>query len=376
MKAVIKYGKRYKRGAGAKIYTYLRDHHKGFQDNPIATLISYLKRIEGIKIGTYEASFRTKELTSLYKLEEIRPLLDDLKEICKSKKILLMIDELDQGWDSSESAKAFVSGLFQAALSINQLSENITVYISLRQELYDNIPTIYDDAQKYRDVIEIINWNEETLKELIAKRIKYFVPHLRNLSDDDAWNAIFSEQIQYRKAKSFNYIIDRTLYRPRELIQFCSDILNENRTHKFPMDYNEISSAELRYSEDRTKDIAAEYRFQFPGLLSIFETFRGQKYSIEREELEYHCLGIIEGEYSVDEEARQWLDGQDHELLIDVLWKVGFLKAYAVGGIKAYRRSGSSYVGIYQVGNLNLQNIKRFQVHPMFRAYLGMKESK
>ena len=97
---------------------------------------------------------------------------------------------------------------------------------------------------------------------------------------------------------------------------------------------------------------------------------------MERDELEYHCLSIIEGEYSVNEEARQWLDGQDHELLIDVLWKVGFLKAYAVGGIKAYRRSGSSYVGVYQVGNLTLQNIKRFQVHPMFRAYLGMKESK
>ena len=137
MKAVTTEGKKYKRGAGANIYNYLRDRHKGFQDNPIAVLISYLKRIEGIKIGSYEASMRTRELTSLYKLEEIQPLLEDLKDLCKKdKKVLVMIDELDQGWDSSEDAKAFVSGLFQATLNINQLSENITVYISLYGRSY------------------------------------------------------------------------------------------------------------------------------------------------------------------------------------------------------------------------------------------------
>ncbi|MEW8320882.1 MAG: hypothetical protein AB2660_15345 [Candidatus Thiodiazotropha sp.] len=62
MKAVTREGKKYKRGPSANIYNFLRDHQVGFQDNPIAVLISYLKRIEGIKIGSYEASMRTREL--------------------------------------------------------------------------------------------------------------------------------------------------------------------------------------------------------------------------------------------------------------------------------------------------------------------------
>lgn len=303
-------------------------------------------------------------------LQLIDELIDMLEHVDQ------FIDELDQGWDSSEDAKAFVSGLFQAALSINQLSEQITVYISLRQELYDSIPAIYDDAQKYRDVIEIINWDEETLIELISKRIKYSVPALSTLSNEEAWNAVFAEQIQYRKAKSFNYLIDRTLYRPRELIQFCTDVLGENDTRRFPMDYEQISAAEFRYSEDRTKDIASEYRFQMPSLLSVLEVFRGMAYSMAREDLELICLGIVEGEYKTSPEAFQWIDGQDHEYLIEALWSVGFLKAYAVGGIKARRRSGSSYIGNYQVGNINLGNITRFQIHPMFRTYLGLKEAR
>jgi hypothetical protein len=225
-------------------------------------------------------------------------------------------------------------------------------------------------------VIEIITWDEETLKKLILKRITYYVPALCHTSDEEAWNTIFSEQIQYRKSKSFNYLIDRTLYRPRELIQFCSDVLAQNSGNNFPMDYEQISAAETRYSEDRTKDIASEYRFQMPGLSSIFEVFRGRQYSMDRDELELICLSIIEGDYRTAPDASKWIKGQDYEYLIDALWLVGFLKAYTVGGVKARRRSGSSYIGAYQVSNLNLGNITRFQIHPMFRTYLGMKESK
>src|SRR5690606_14007774 len=54
MKAVTDQGPSLKTGSSAKIYTYLRDHHKGVADSPIAALISYLKRMEGIKIASYE----------------------------------------------------------------------------------------------------------------------------------------------------------------------------------------------------------------------------------------------------------------------------------------------------------------------------------
>jgi hypothetical protein len=96
---------------------------------------------------------------------------------------------------------------------------------------------------------------------------------------------------------------------------------------------------------------------------------------LERGELEDLCWRLTTGDLGVDR-AATWLADQDAELLIDVLWRIGFLRALAVGGLKAVRRSGSSYVGPHQVSTLNLQAVKRFQVHPMFRAFLGMKEPK
>ncbi|WCL51468.1 P-loop ATPase, Sll1717 family [Leptospira sp. GIMC2001] len=60
MKKIDSDGKILKTGSSAKIYNFLRDNYKGHQDNPISILISYLKRIEGIKIGNYEAAFKSK----------------------------------------------------------------------------------------------------------------------------------------------------------------------------------------------------------------------------------------------------------------------------------------------------------------------------
>ena len=143
-----------------------------------------------------------------------------------------------------------------------------------------------------------------------------------------------------------------------------------------PFDYKQIADAEYVYSEARLKDICSEYRFQYPGLQSVLETFRGKSYTYTRVDLEEQLYNIVFGEIPIAKEAKKWCDDIEPEKLIEILWTVGFIRAQAVGGLKARRRSGSRYLGSHQISSLNLKNIQRFHVHPMFRAYLGLKESK
>jgi hypothetical protein len=145
-------------------------------------------------------------------------------------------------------------------------------------------------------------------------------------------------------------MVDRTLYRPREIIQFCVGAIDETREQRtpLPVDYSVLTAAELTYSEDRAKDISAEYRFQYPGLLSIFEVFRGRNYSLDWDELSLLCLEIATGS-SPTADTESWVVDQDPDAMIEILWRIGFLRAQAVGGIKARRRSGSSYLGPHQV---------------------------
>jgi energy-coupling factor transporter ATP-binding protein EcfA2 len=366
-----------KKGAASRVYSYLRDNHANVELSPIGTLVSYLTRLEGVKVGPVEASLKTRELQKLYRLEEIEHLLDDLDEICRTRRITFLVDELDRGWDASEDAVAFVAGLFAAAMAINQRTANIRVLVSLRRELYEQIPSLYEDAQKVRDTLETIEWDEAQLLELIARRIAYSASETQSLQPSERWSAVFADTLEYRGNKSFNYMVDRTLYRPREMILFCTEARDEalKRGTRPPLNYKTISGAEYRYSEGRLKDIAAEYRFEFPGLDTVFETFRGLKHTLSRDELEMHCLEIVTGERKIAKDA-QWAADLDPDRLIEILWRVGFLRARAVGGEKARRRSGSSYLGPHQVPGLNLGELKFFHVHPMFRQFLGMKEGK
>lgn len=354
-----------------KIFDYIRDKHKISNKNFWDIFISYINRIEGIKIGTYEAGLKKSELQQLYKLEEINGFLSDLKILSERKPIIFLVDELDKGWDASEDAKAFIGGLFQAAISINQLSENFRVIVSLRKELYDNIPALYEDFQKYNDIFEVIEWDNKSLLKLITKRISHSLPELNKLTSIEKWRMIFKENINH--TESFEYIVGRTLYRPREIIQFCIEARQravELRTNK--IDTNSIVTSEIRYSEKRSKDIATEYKTQYPYLLDIFEAFRGCSCFIERNELENICTNIILGE--IKTRHLDWLTNQSEEFLITVFWQIGFLNIFTNCYIDGKQKEG--YYGCHQIGQSNIGNIQKFMIHPMFRMYLGVIENK
>lgn len=374
MKEIAKKGMRHTKNGGAEIHRYIRDNHATSQLSALSLLVSYLRRLEGIKIGPLEAGVRTRELDKLYKLEEINSLLPSLRNVLERRRVVVFVDELDRGWDSSEDAQAFVSGLFQACVSINSLHPNLRVYVSLRQELYDDIPALYEDAQKHRDLLERIHWSEESLLELIAKRIRYSAQErgydgemLKQVSDAECWAAVFSPQPGQPWHSSFRYMIDRTLYRPREIIQLCTEALEAHRARftSLPLQYAAIARAEHGYSAERAKDIAAEYRFQYPGLLSVFDVFRGRGCVIRREDLEFLCLELATGDIRT-RDTFPWLPHCDPDFLIEILWQLGFLTAQPIG-------DKSEFFGVHQVPHLNLAPVQQFEIHPMFRAYLGLE---
>ena len=373
MKNLCKHGPKFKSGEAGKVFSYLRNKGLITDLNPISLLISYIKRIEAIKIGKYEAGIKIAELDKLYKLEEIRDFLPAIIEMCRRRRAFVLIDDLDYGWDASEDAKAFVGGLVQAALYINRYSPDLRIIISLRRELFDNIASLYTEAEKHRDLIENLKWNAHTLRELIIRRIKYSVLGLVNADEQKCWNSVFNENSIQRGSNLFEYIIDRTLYRPREIIQFCSKALDEARDYgKISIDLAAIKSAELDYSVERIGDLESEYRFQFPGLKSVFDVFRGKGIEFNYEELMEICIRISIGESHIDISA-EWAIDREPEHLIRILWKVGFLQAKTIKR-KRYReqeKAEVAYYGSHQISNLNIESERFFRIHPAFWSYLN-----
>jgi hypothetical protein len=325
--------------------------------------------MEGFKIGRYEASVRTRELEKLYKLEEIQHLLPALKEVAHRRRVIVLVDELDRGWDASEDARAFVAGLFQACISLNCLHDNLRVYMSLRRELYEEIPEVYEDAQKYRDLIETVRWNNVSLLKLIANRIRHSLPALADHDDRACWDTLFYAA---PGGGSFQYMIDRTLYRPREIIQFCTLTLECARDSRIPVPlrHTAVREAEYSYSRERTRDITAEYRFQYPGLLSVLEAFRGKNSIFSRDDIELLCLELITRELPA-RGTDGWLDACTPESLVEILWDAGFLRAETRQDTKPRRTGATSFLGPHQASQQTVVSAQRFQIHPMFWSYLG-----
>jgi hypothetical protein len=59
----------------------------------------------------------------------------------------------------------------------------------------------------------------------MANRIRHSLPALAAYDDQECWNCLFAAPPGQRRAGSFDYMIERTLYRPREIIQFSTQVI-------------------------------------------------------------------------------------------------------------------------------------------------------
>jgi hypothetical protein len=129
-------------------------------------------------------------------------------------------------------------------------------------------------------------------------------------------------------------------------------------------------AAEEIYSEQKTKDLASEYRFQYPHLLDVFEVFRGKSFCFEKNDLDYLLLSMVCGEVHVDR-ATEWVSEMDYLELKQLLWQIGFLKAWVPKAGDSTNKG--TYLGHYELPTVNLENIQKFRVHPAFASFLSLK---
>ena len=124
-------------------------------------------------------------------------------------------------------------------------------------------------------------------------------------------------------------------------------------------------------SPDRDEPITIRMkRAQYPGLISVFEAFRGKDLIFSRDDIELLCLELITRELPV-RGADGWLDDCTPESLVEILWNVGFLGAETSRNGGARHIRAASFLGPHQASEPTVIAAQRFRIHPMFWFYLG-----
>ncbi|BCA63097.1 hypothetical protein HMP09_2331 [Sphingomonas sp. HMP9] len=173
---------------------------------------------------------KAQKVVSGVQFQELNTVMDFLAEDVfkdESFSYYITIDDLDTGWVHDKLRFKLVRALIETLKKFRRI-HNLKVVVSLRADLLETVlketSTRGFQTEKYEDMMLRLKWSKDSLKAVADKRIAYLFKDKytgRIPSFEDVFPARVGNQ------DCFDYILDRTLYRPRDLIVFMNECLNE-----------------------------------------------------------------------------------------------------------------------------------------------------
>ncbi len=272
--------------------------------------------------------------------------------------VFILIDNLDEGWDNSPEANAFLRGLLLAVYEICQPNIPVRVLVFFRLDMYDCVTRQFQHIDKYRQFQEHIYWGRKEMMELVAERLSVNLRLKLATNTSEVWAKVFEPSADF---SAMDYIIERSLMRPREVLQFCRLAAEkaDQREHEkiLPED---LYDAEKEFSRWKIDDLCNEFLFAYPGLKEeILQRFYGVPVRLSPEKLRHLLEDALTDPRKRERPA--WIETVSHtDMLAQVLYDIGFLRGS--GQNKIWQSS--------QHPDFDLTRAEAFNVHPAFRSYL------
>lgn len=331
----------------------------------VETVYKVLTSLE-INIGG-DKSYGVRMKTELAKSSDVNALQHHLSELAEEGyKFVAVIDDLDLGWDNSPTANNLLLGLLNAANYLESLHKNICPIVFLREDIYEIILKNTQQSDKFRN-IERIRWGEEQLVSILEKRICFNYKKHEMIEPEDPFNFVFPQTIGTSNTK--NWVLERTLSRPRELIQLARSYTEGLNSEKPSSE--KLKSSESEYSNWKLHDLCTEYQNQYPGLKTILDywaaKFFRKKYHMNRDEIEELIFEIL---LELDLQESWFLDIQssgNFVRFLNILYEVGFVGDFVRGG-QGGSRTYYSFEGNHE------PIFNEVQIHPCFRKAVNTVE--
>ena len=279
----------------------------------------------------------------------------------KSLKIRLLADDLDRNWSPrNESSKRLIIALLGSIHDLmDKLGPTFKPAVFVRRDVYGWL--LHDDPEILRRDPAELNWTDEGLKRMIAERIKE-----RTDSDLDQpralWESIFPTSIDGQTTSMF--VAERTLKRPRDMIQFCQKATEAaQRAGRTSVSEEDLHAAWEGTGEAILAQLEIEYRFSYPRIatiaLSLMDWPRRTQWRYARERLEESHGQDLD-----------WLPDEDQALgLLEALYTIGVVGIEGPGHRLSYAVSRS-----FQEARPMLQEDSIIEIHPALWRYLGSED--
>lgn len=188
-------------------------------------------------------------------LEAIMRILNDLLSQNRQKTYHIVIDRLDEDWIDSPLRLRLIRALIENGRDFFN-SENIKVIIALRTDLVQRVYKVTRDAgfqeEKYKSFHMNLSWSKRDMIELLDKRINAMVKRRYTTQDVSHADVLMRDSDDPEEISGdyiLDYMIHRTLYRPRDLISFFNTCIAQSDGNA-TIDFATIQNAEEGYSRE------------------------------------------------------------------------------------------------------------------------------
>lgn len=281
-------------------------------------------------------------------------------------KFVVLVDDLDLGWNNSDTANNLLLGLLSAVNYLSSLSRNVFVCVFLREDVYSILITKTQHSDKYRNV-ERLRWEKSDLMSILSERINFNRERNGLARLQSPLYSVFPQTVG--TSNTDNWLYERTLGRPRELIQLAR-YYAESVESSDPTD-EMLKLSEQSYSEWKLDDLCAEYSNQYPGLVDIFAYWKTNffrfKYHLKRTEVDEMLLRVLLGVELNVPWFNEIASNTDVPRFLQLLYEIGFIGDFVLGG-----EGGSKTVYSYQ--GRHEPRFEEVQIHPCFRRAVGTVE--
>lgn len=296
-----------------------------------------------------------------------------IRSLNPNNKYFILFDQLDLGFDPKNPD--YNNRLIGLLLAVRDLNNKAKVYgkklaitIFLRDDIYDKLK--FEDKNKLTEgYTTFIEWNVRgghTLKNLMEKR---FTEVLKSDESETVWwdNVFDENQVMTGKQSKYNYIIDRTFLRPRDIIQFCNEVLiqhknNTGRSDK--IDNKEVNKAKIEYSRYFLNELDDEIHKHIPDYENVLEVIK---------KIGYYQFDKEDFDNAFDEKKKSLTIEISAIVALKNLFDFSIIGYYKLGGM-GY--GGSEYIFKYKDNRNQFdENAKLYRVHPGFIDRLALKRS-
>lgn len=315
---------------------------------------------------------QTNEIVQKEIIARQQPIIEALKELClkdSKKHIVITLDDLDQSWFTSNIIDyKFISALLDSIKFLTKI-QNIKILISIRTDILEGV---YKDLLKQREkdnsLILNLEWNQREIRALLDRRIEHLIKHEYAKSQIPDFAQIFQASIGNQTAD--NYIIERTMLRPRDAIDFVNFCFNQADGNT-EITKEHVLEAEDKFYRSRKKALIDEWNTIYKNvkpLLDVLACLTDRDFNINKisdDTYEEITRVLYEGECDPDDEIIELITNPNTQSKKTVLKKLAqFWFKVGVIGIKS--ESSITYSS-YEVHELDETDYSSsFIIHPLF----------